>query len=467
MDKKIKIHFMGIGGSACSGVALMSLKQGYSVTGCDLEQNTSYLKKVEESKINIFVGHDINHIKGADYLVVSPAIMFQNPEHPEVLEAQKKGILLTWEEFLGKFLQLNKEVICIAGTHGKSTTTALTSLVFENAKKDPSVILGAKIKEWNTNFRVGNSDLFITEADEFNDNFLNYNPDAIILNNIEFDHPDFFNSYEHVIKSFYNFIKRLRGRKILIINQDSEGIRKLFELMGSDNLDSINIYGYTYSDNPLIAIEKSTNIKINNSDKGLTEFSLQSKNNSIDIYQLSIPGQFNVANATGIIILSKLYGINDLTISETLKNFNGIGRRLDLIGEKNGIKVYDDYAHHPTAIKATISALRQIFPVQKIWVIVEPHSYSRTKALLSAYKGVFEDADKVIIGPIFKARDKDTFGVNSSDIVKVSSHKNIEFIKDIETIVKKTSMDAKNGDVILVMGAGKSYIWARKILSHL
>ncbi len=457
-----KIHFVGIGGSGISGISILAKKQGFEVTGCDLEMDTDYLKKVRESGIDVKLGHDPKHLSGIDLLVVSPAIMYQNPEHPEVVAAHEKGILLTWEEFLGKFLQKGKEVICIAGTHGKSTTTALTSLVFEKSGKDPNVIIGAKIKEWDANFRAGKSDLFITEADEFNDNFLNYNPAAIILNNVEFDHPDFFKSYDEVQESFSKFLNKLSGRKILVVNQDSKGISDLFERLGSDFVNSLNTFGYTFSNKPLVNVKRSYKIDILGKNTQGTSFSIEPIQ-----YRLNIPGEYNVANSAGVIVLAKQFGISGEVVKNVLEEFKGIGRRLELIGEKNGIKVYDDYGHHPTAIKATIGALRQIYPSQEIIVLDEPHSYSRTKAVLAEYKDVFEGVDKVVIGPIFKARDNETFGISNEDIVKTSGHKNIESTVDSETAVEKIINEAKSGDIILVMGAGKSYMWAKKILENL
>ncbi len=461
------IHFVGIGGSGISGISILAKQNGYEVSGCELEEKTDYLLKVKKAGIKVKLGHDASHLHGIDFLVVSPAILFQNSNHPEVVEAKKKGILLTWEEFLGKFIEKDKEVICVSGTHGKSTATAIAGLIFEKSNQDPSVVIGAKVKEWDANFRLGKSKLFLTEADEFNNNFLNYLPEAIVLNNIEFDHPDFFKSYDQVLGSFVKFIKKLSGKKILIVNQDNKGIRDVFGLLDSNFLQSAKVYGYTFEKDPLLKLENSIKIDIQRLDQVFTEFSIHLGEHQSHSYQLNIPGKFNIANATGIIILSKLYEVKDSDVAEVLKKFKGIGRRMDLIGEKRGIKIYDDYAHHPTAISETLKGLRQQYPENRIWAINEPHSYSRTKALLSEYKGVFNDADKVVIAPIFKARDKVTFGVSEADIANVSEHKNISVGGSFESILDTISMESKTGDIILVMGAGKSYKLAREILNIL
>lgn len=413
---------MGIGGSGMSGVAYLAEKMGYEVTGCDLEESTAYKK-------GIFKGHDVKHLEGVDLLVVSPAIYYQNKENPELLEGEKRKMVVTWEEFLGKYLSKDKKAICVAGTHGKSTTAAMVGKLLFDAEMDPSVIVGAKIPQWDGNARFGNGKYIVIEADEFNDNFLHYSPEIIILNNIEFDHPDYFGSVEDVFASFKKFISNLTGEKILIYNADSEGVVKLLS-----NIDIKNIRLIPYS------LKKA----------------------KID-FNLKIPGLHNISNALGAIELGKVLGIPDDLVKESIEDFTGIGRRMELISGPLGIKVYDDYAHHPTAIKATLEALRGIYPNLKIWAVDEPHGFARTKALLSLYKGCFDDADEVMIGPIFKARDSEDFGMSPEIVAKASEHpkaKGFDSFEKIKNILKK---DLKNGDVVLVMGAGKSYLWAREI----
>lgn len=393
-----KIHMMGIGGSGMSGVAKLAENMGYIVTGCDLEESTAYAK-------NVFSGHSSDHLKGVDLLIVSPAVLYQNPDNPELIEAQKRKIAITWQEFLSKYLAKDKKVICIAGTHGKSTTTAMAGKLLVDAGMDPSVIVGANVPEWNGGARFGKGEYFVIEADEFNNNFLNYHPDIIILNNIEFDHPDFFKNEDEVQKSFKKFIGNLRGEKILITEEDNPGKR----------------------------------------------------------FNLKVFGEHNQKNANMVYVLGKKLGIDEKIIVKSLKNFTGIGRRMELIADKKGIKIYDDYAHHPTAIAATLEGLRSMYPKARIWAIDEPHGFARTYALLSKYKHSFDFADKVIIGPIFKARDKETFGITPELIAKKTQHENAVGINSFKEIKKTVAANLKQGDVILVMGAGKSYLWAREI----
>ncbi len=381
-----------------SAVALLASKMGYEVTGCDLEEQTAYAN-------NFFKGHDPNHLKGIDFLIVSPAVYYQNKENPELVEAEKRKIVMTWQEFLGKYLAEGKKVICIAGTHGKSTTTAMVGKLLTDAGLDPSVVVGAKIPEWKANARFGKGEYFVIEADEFNNNFLNYHPDIIVLNNIEFDHPDFFKNEEEVREAFKKFVNNLKGEKILITEKDNLGKK----------------------------------------------------------FNLKIFGEHNQKNANLVYVLGKKMGIAEETIVKSLESFSGIGRRMELIADRSGIKIFDDYAHHPTAIKTTIEGVRKEFPESRIWVIDEPHGFARTHILLPKYAGVFDAADKIIVGPIFKARDSETFGLTPEDVARAADNKNAIGIDSFEKIKKMLSEEVKQGDVILVMGAGKSYLWAREI----
>ena len=398
MNKLKKIHMMGIGGSGISAVALLASKMGYEVTGCDLEEQTAYAK-------NFFKGHDPSHLEGIDFLIVSPAIYYQNKENPELIEAEKRKIVMTWQEFLGKYLTEGKKVICIAGTHGKSTTTAMVGKLLVDAGLDPSVVVGAKIPEWEANARFGKGEYFVIEADEFNNNFLNYHPDIIIINNIEFDHPDFFKNEEEVREAFRKFVNNLKGEKILIMEKDNSGKK----------------------------------------------------------FHLKIFGEHNQKNANLVYVLGKKLGIAEETIVKSLESFSGIGRRMELIADRGGVKIFDDYAHHPTAIKTTIEGLRKEFPESRIWVIDEPHGFARTHTLLPKYDGVFNAADKIIVGPIFKARDSETFGITPEDVARATGNKNAIGINSFEKIKKMLLEEVKSGDIILVMGAGKSYLWAREI----
>lgn len=415
---------MGIGGSGISGVSFIASKMGYDVSGCDLEGSTSYIKDVVK-------GHSSSHVKDADLVVASPAVYYQNSNHPEFVRAKKEGKLMTWEEFLGKYLAKGKKLIAICGTHGKSTTTAMVGKLLVDAGLDPIVVLGAKVPEWSGNSRFGQGKYFVVEADEFFDNFLNYTPDIVILNNIEFDHPDYFKNEDEVYMSFKRFIDNLTGEKILIANSDDRGVINIIDGLRSDL--KIIKYFRNKKDNPEL--------------------------------KLSVMGDHNYQNALGVYELARVLNIDMDQALSSLESFKGISRRLEKVFDKNGVVVYDDYAHHPTAVAKTIEALRLSYPKNRMWVIVEPHGYLRTKELIAKYKGVFSNADEVIIGPIFKARDKRISGVTPKLVAKNSGHNSIKALDSFDKIRKEVKSKIKVGDVILVMGAGKSYLWAKNLLT--
>ncbi len=405
-----------------TGVAFLAEKFGYSVDGCDIEGSTAYSGRLS-------VGHDKKHVIPADFVVITPALLFQGGKNEEIEAAKKAQKLMTWQYFTGEFLAKDKKVICVAGTHGKSTTTAMLGKVLSDAGFDPIVLVGAKVPEWNGNAKYGKGEHFVIEADEFNDNFLNYTPEVVIINNIEFDHPDYFKNEDAVLTSFKKFVGKLSGMKVLIANKDSEGVQKLLKMIDTDTLKIIEYHG------------KSDKLG----------------------FGLGIAGKQNIENALGVYALGKFLGIKSEIIGKSLSAFKGIGRRMELIAERNGILFYDDYAHHPTAIAATLQAIREKHPKARIWAIDEPHGFARTKALLGDYKNSFKDADKVLVGPIFKARDHETFGITPGLVAKAAEHNNAFGLENFEEIKKILKEKLEKGDVVVVMGAGKSYLWAREI----
>lgn len=460
-SKKLKLHFIGIGGSGMSAVALIAQSKGYEVSGCDKERSTSYLWALKKRKIKIYFGHHQDHIKHVDYVIATPALKFSGNENEEYKQSLKNGNLLMWDEFLNQFVLNTTQNICISGTHGKSTTTAWTGLLFEKAGMDPTVLVGAQVKEWNSNARAGKSELFVIESDEFSGKFLNYNPHTIVINNIEFDHPDYFKNEEEIISLFTKFIKLLPKNGNLIVNLDNDAICKILNKVG--NMPQVNIYGYSLKGNNKYSFVKTLNANISKMTSSYCVFSVYCKELGINsVFRISLPGEHNVYNSLGVIILSKMFFVADDILRSTLINFNGIKRRMELVFDGR-VKLYDDYAHHPTAIKETLKALRQKYPISNIIVVYEAHSYSRTKTLLKQYEGVFESADKVIVGPIFKARDTKTFGVSEKSIVKASVHKNIVSFSDPKNAIAEAVKSAQKNSVIIVMGAGKSYEWTEKI----
>ncbi|TSC86394.1 MAG: Uncharacterized protein G01um101416_667 [Microgenomates group bacterium Gr01-1014_16] len=423
MAEPKKIHFMGIGGSGMSAVAQIAHAQDYEVSGCDLNTDTPYIDKIKKLDIPVFSGHSEKHLENIDILAVTPAVFYQNNSHPEPVEGSRKKIIMTWQEFMGNYLHKDKYLICVAGTHGKSTTTTLAGLLLEAAGLNPTVEVGATVPAWHSNVRIGISKYFISEADEFHDNFSTYKADVIILNNIEMDHPEYFHTIDRLLESFQKFIDNLKPGGTLIYNSDSPLIHKL----------KLPIKSIPYT---------------------LSEFN----------YELSVPGNHNKSNALGVIKLAQLLQLDQSIVSKTLKSFSGIDRRIQLLGEKNGIKVYDDYANHPTAFAASISGVKELNPSSKIWAIIEPHTFSRLRAVLSDLPMSVSQADHIIISKIFASRETDPGDFTGADIASIAKAR---YIPEFANIISTLEVETRSGDVVLVMGSGDSYKLSRQILENL
>src|SRR3989344_5769430 len=346
-----KVHFLGIGGSGASAAGAIAESQGFEVTGCDLEPNNEFTTHFNPSRI--FKGHNIAHLGGVigrhpsniDILAVTPAIFSLDPKNPELIAAKEKNIpVMTWQKFLGEYLTKNKFVIAICGTHGKSTTTAMIGTLLEDASLDPTVELGAIVPKWGTNYRVGKSKYFVVEADEFNDNFLSFTPEITVVTNIEFDHPEYFKDIKAVKESFKKFLKSTKNKIIANISDKGAG-EVLKDVMKETSTPALD-----YSKNKL------------------------------DL-RLKIPGKFNELNASAAFQLGLILGIDTQVIKNSLSNFTGIGRRFEYLGKFKDADIYTDFGHHPTEIKVTMEAAREKFPNRKIWLIFQPHMFTRTKAL--------------------------------------------------------------------------------------
>ncbi|MBI2022362.1 hypothetical protein HYS97_00720 [Candidatus Daviesbacteria bacterium] len=420
------IHFMGIGGSGASAAAAIAKAYGFTVTGCDTNSSDEFSKQLEG--IEIQKGHSKTHLQNVDMLIISPAVSSLNSDHAELEEARRKKIkILTWQEFLGRKLLKNKFIIAICGTHGKSTTTAMIGQILEDAGFDPTVVLGAIVKKWGRNYRVGLSKYAVIEADEFNENFMALDPTISVVTAIEFDHPEYFKDFESYKRSFQNFLGKTK--QVIIANLSDNGLSETLE-------DERALFGSFFK--PIIDYSKA-----------LIDFTL------------GIPGSFNRSNASAAYHVAVTLGINPKIARESLQNFREIGRRLEGLGEVNGAKIYSDFSHHPTEIKLRIEAVREKFPDKKIMLIYQPHMFSRTKALFENFVKVFRDlqVDKVIITDIYPSREVDTGLVNSRQLVEAIKQNNVQYISKQQLESQLITHPSFGGNqvtdqLVIFMGAG-------------
>lgn len=425
----MKVHLLGIGGSGASAAASIAQGQGFDVTGCDLQPNNEFTTLFKSNQL--LTDHNPSHLDNVDILAITPAVTSLNPNNPELLAARKKGTeILTWQEFMGKYLEKEKFVIAVCGTHGKSTTTAMIALILEDSGLDPTVILGAIVPKWHSNYRIGKSKYFVVEADEYNDNFLPNHPDIAIVTNIEMDHPEYFHDLKHYKESFKKFLSQTKGT--IVANIADPGVAEVLKVL----MKQSSVKCLDYSKNEL---------KL----------------------KLQIPGEFNKQNANAAFQAGLLLDIDPETIKMSLQNYTGIGRRFELLGKFKGANIYTDFGHHPTEIKATMGAARQKFPGSKILLIYEPHMFTRTLSLFDDFVKVLKEIpiDKIIITDIYQSREEDKGLVNSQQLADAVNKKNTSYVskKDLKN---KLETELGKYDAVFFMGAGDIDKIAKQLLSR-
>lgn len=445
-----KIHMIGIGGISMSAMALVLKKYGYIITGSDKAEG-DMIEILEKNDIPVYIGSNAELVKNADVVVYTSAI---NQHDPEFVRAKSLNIP-TYEraKFLGLMLECYDIPICICGTHGKTTTTSMLSSIFIDANLDPNIQVGSKYKKLNDiNYRIGESEYFLLESCEYVDSFLNFPHHTATVLNIDEDHLDYFSGIEEIKESFKKFILMTKDNGILVINRDDINCMDILKEIKNE-LKKKNIKIYTFSLSEPDADVYAKNISCNI--KGFYSFDLIYKDNSYKFY-LTVPGIHNVYNAIAAITTSLAHGISLESMEKSLNEFCGAKRRFEYKKTlKNNILVYDDYAHHPTEIKATLSAAKQK-QHNRIIAIFQPHTYSRTKELLNDFATSFSDADIVILSDIYAAREKDDGTISSKDVVKLLKKNKVDayYIPTFKEIVKYLKEIMQDNDIILTIGAG-------------
>lgn len=445
-----KIHMIGIGGISMSAIALVLKKYGYIITGSDKSEG-DMISVLEENGIPVFIGSNAELVKDADVVVYTSAI---NQHDPEFVRAKSLNIP-TYEraEFLGLLLQCYEKPICVCGTHGKTTTTSMLSKIFIDAGLDPNVQVGSKFKTLNDlNYRIGESEYFILESCEYVDSFLNFPHHTATVLNIDEDHLDYFSGIEEIKASFKKFILMLPKDGILVINYDDMNCMSVLNDVKKD-LEKRNVKIYTFSLSEPQADVYAKNISCNI--KGFYSFDIV-YNNEIKKFYLTVPGIHNVYDAIAAITTSLAHGVKLEDMEKSLNEFCGAKRRFEYKKTlENNVLVYDDYAHHPTEIKATLSAAKQK-EHNRIISVFQPHTYSRTKELFDDFATSFSNSDIAIFADIYAAREIDDGTVSSkmlTDKVNENGTKAL-YLPTFEEIVKYLKENIEPNDIILTIGAG-------------
>ena len=429
-----RIHFVGIGGSGMSGLARIALSHGIKVSGSDAS-DSSVLNALRALGAEVIVGHNAENVAGADLIVFSNAIKANNPERmagvtagiPEITRASALALLMS-----------ESISIAVAGTHGKTTTSSMATVALQSAGVDPSFAIGGVLKSSGSNAHRGTGKYFVAEADESDGSFVAYHPHVAIITNVEWDHVDHFASEADVFNAFDDFVKTISG--FLVFCADDEGAAKVAAKA------SVKKIGYGKSEKAALRVDQ---ISLN---AGGSTARVLWNGAKIGTLELSVPGEHNVLNAAAVLAVGLELGLPATALLDGLIKFHGAGRRFELKGAVGGIRVIDDYGHHPTEIKVTLDAAKRYAGGGKVLAIFQPHRYSRTKAFTTQFAEALSVADSVWLLEVYAASEQPITGVTSANIAKLISHAIFEpnFLAVTEAIAKA----ANPGDVIMTLGAG-------------
>ncbi len=451
-SRKEHVHFIGIGGISMSGLAEILARAGFTVTGSDAHAS-ELTELLENDGIRVVIGQSAANIEdGTDVVVYTAAI---HPDNPEFEEAVRRGIpLLTRAELLGQIMRNYGTAIAVAGTHGKTTTTGMTSQVLLTAGADPTVTIGGIFPSIGGNIRVGNSDTFITEACEYTNSFLSFYPTIAMILNVDADHLDFFKDIDDIAQSFHRFAALLPEDGTLIIRKDTNRFDTV--------VNGLSCRIRTFS----LTEDADYNAKdITYDELGRASFTCMEEGKELGRFTLAVPGEHNVANALATAAAARALGYSAEVIAKGLAEFTGTERRFEYKGEKNGVTVIDDYAHHPTEIAATLAAARKTAK-DRIIVVFQPHTYTRTKALLPEFAKVLSGADHIVLADIYAAREKNTIGISSQDLCDavVTAGGDAVYFPSFREIEDHLLSYCRPGDLLLTVGAGDVYKIGEEIL---
>ncbi|MBR5227986.1 MAG: UDP-N-acetylmuramate--L-alanine ligase [Clostridia bacterium] len=445
------IHFIGIGGISMSGIAIIMKKFGYNVTGSDISEN-DMVKIVKSESIPVTIGQNTEVVLKADLVVYTAAIPDTDLELVTAINAK----IPTFERavFLGKLLTKYEKPICIAGMHGKTTTTSMVANALKFANTNPTVLVGSKLRELNNlNYEIGGYEYFVLESCEYVDSFLNFPGNTAVILNIEEEHLDYFKNLENIKKSFSKFMNLVHNNGNLIVNTDDAVITEVLENT-KESLKEKNINIVTYS-----ITDKNANLfadNINLMNNGCYEFDVIYNNKFLCHVNLSAPGKHNVLNGLATLGVALVNNIDINKAKEGLEEFTGASRRFEFKKFMNDtVEVYDDYAHHPTEIKATLQTAKEKHK-NKVYAVFQPHTYSRLKTLLPEFATSFFNADMVIVTEIYAAREISDGTITSEMLVEELKKNNVNaiYIKEFEEIAKYLKQNAQDNDIVLTIGAG-------------
>jgi UDP-N-acetylmuramate--alanine ligase len=447
-------HFVGIGGIGMSALARILLARGERVSGSDL-QASRITEALQKLGAQVFIGHRAENVRGASRLIYTDAAPADNVE---LVTARQTGLPLLRRSQLLAELSEGKRLLAVAGTHGKTTLAAMAALILERAGLDPTVVIGGELDALGGNARAGQGEWMVVEACEAYNSFLDLRPRVAVVTNIEPDHLDFHKSFEALVESFGQFLGRVPAWGCAVLCLDGVEVAELAKQVGA------TVLSYGLGDGPGL---RATDV----SDRGWgSRFQLEENGQRMAEINLSVPGVHNALNAAGAAAAALAAGVSFEKIQEALGDFPGVRRRFEKLGEARGVTVVDDYAHHPTEIRATLSTARKLCR-GRLWAVFQPHLFTRTRDLMEDFAQSFEAADHVIITDIYPAREKPIPGVDAGKLAaraaELYPQKEVEFIPQKEDIPKRAAAALNSGDWVVVLGAGNIDSEARSLLQEL
>ena len=453
------IHMIGIGGSGLSAIARLLLEMGYKVTGSDRFES-SFIRDLRSAGATIAIGHHPENIAGADVVVRSSAVPEDNPE---VIAALQAGIpVLKRGDFLGT-LMAGRTGIAVAGTHGKTTTTAMLAWMLTALHQEPTFIVGGVLQNLGVNAHAGKGRTFIIEADEYDRMFLDLKPTIEVVTNVEHDHPDCYPTPAAFEAAFLEFIKLLPDDGTLVACVEDPGAQGI--MAKAEKLKK-HVVGYGIrSDKTAGRNVEVFAMDLKANEYGGFAFTASIFNQPVSV-ALQVPGRHNVSNALAALAVISLLNLPLVGAARALEQFKGAGRRFEVKGEAGGVTVIDDYGHHPTEIRATLSAARSRYPGRRIWAVWQPHTFSRTQMLFNEFTHAFGDADKVVVTEVYAAREPKQ-DYSSERVVRSMSHPSVHFVAELKDVSNYLIVNLHPGDVLLVFSAGDADQVSAQVLASL
>lgn len=451
-----RIHFVGVGGSGMSGIAMVLHNLGFEVSGSDVKDSDT-LRRLAEAGLKVVVGHRAEHVEGAEVVVYSTAVSADNPE---IVVARSREIpVIRRAEMLAELMRM-KFSIAISGTHGKTTTTSLVAHMLVRSGLDPTTVVGGRVLDGEAGARLGQSEYLVAEADESDRSFLVLYPSLAVVTNIEPEHLDFYKDIADLKREFTRFVNRVPFYGSVILGIDSPAVRTIrhrvkrrvvtyaLECPADFTCRDVQLYGFT------------------------SAFTLVYRGSEIGRFSLPMPGRHNVQNALAAIAVGSELGIDFNAMEQALATFSGVHRRLERRGEQRGVVIYDDYGHHPTEVRVTLEALRQAYPKERLIVVFQPHRYTRTNLLGGEFGTAFDAADEIIVTRLYPASETPIPGVDETIVVEAIRRRGrtgltVHHLSELDQVPAFLASRARTGDVILTQGAGNIAPLADSILEAL